>query len=1602
MPRARTTFFLAGALACLALSGRAGEAKVEVVSSGRQGMEIEVSFDRPDIEAVQFDGRQAHRVSISGCHSTVEPGKPALPQKSFLIAVPPNHEVEARLVSSEEQKIPGIWPLPAPRPTDGSAGATLDFKCYQGPGEYPQGRVSVSEPSFIGDRKVATITLFPASFQASSGTLVWRRRMRLTINFLPRPYGDRIVGPEARERYQVLDRAVDRMLLNRSTAGDWLCRPAPVKSIRLRSATDTLAYKILVDRDGMYRISYGDLAAAGISPGAFDPRTLRLYHRGQQVAVYFPGQEDGIFDPGDYFEFWGRRARGDSSYHHFYTDAEVYYLSWGGPLGARMVEEEDMPVGPGIVPAQSFIDTLHLEQDLSFVRLKRRESDQTDRWFWRQIDKDDSLALDVDLAGLKLDASQPVKLSIRVHGYTYIDDNPEPDHGLAASINGQELPPAYFDGQSPYTYYQEIPAWQLHPGANRLVIKHAPVVHAIDAFLLNWIEVCYPRGYQAQDDRLVFRRPDGLGDTLVQFTVGGFSTHIIDLYKPGVSKITGATIQPGPSGLDYQLVFNDRTYGQVDYVAVAGDTLGKLRPRTIVPNQASDLTNAGNLGQYLIVAPDTLRSQALALAAQRASQFSSAMVALTSDIYDEFGFGLASDRALKDFLQYAYDNWQTPPGYILFMGEGSWDPKNLTGRSKPDLVPVHFTRTDDFGPVADENYYACLSGDDLLPDVCLGRLAVSDPAHYAGWEAKRNSYEQHPLIDQWRRDFMLVAGWPLNSGDDFYTPSNTLASSLDPRFTVSKVYHGREGGNTQNLLEQFNEGSAVGAYYGHGGGQVWSHSTFLTVHDVPRLNNWGRWPFLTAATCYTNSFDTPDTTCLGQEFLRAQGGAIGILASSGPSWGNIIEWTTFEAIDQADLRLLGEIALYAKVQLSGGLPPGGYIAEMMTSFNLLGDPGTRLSLADKSLTATINPASISPGDSIILYLDGEFPVSSIGLFSLADSTDTTRLQRAFSITQPASAVARLAGDDSLAPGNYRGRIYLKAGASDWAAATELGVGRPAFSGYVVDPANPTDLTSIGISALAFSPSGIESVWCRYKFGARNDTLGWASRPMAVAGGDTFSLVERIMAGSYQPYLNFRLSLADTAGQVWSGQPQLCRILKRPDLIPAPDEQALRLEGRRQLALQARIKNQGELTAHQVPVSFFYAGNDSQVGAAIIDSIPAGVSAAVSIPWPDGGTRQLMCFRIDPLHTSWPLELDTSNNNSGLFQIPAEPFLYRQLGGTGGSGDTVALPDGSFRWFLPDSILEDSAVAYYGAVSINQWSPYYHQRQPGLTPAGNVVPYQGYIVGFTDSTLAAKPGRELWLGIDGHPHAEPGITGIYRFDPANSMYLLIPGTYQEPWLMGPSSKPGLFALFNKSDTTGPTISARIDRRATGWGNYIRTTSQLYHILAEDPDGVDPSSVRIWQDGVEMPASAYSIDLSPADPRSVPVLFPANLGEGHHTLEFEAADLLGNRSAIRDELDVLVSFGLYEIANYPNPVDGDLTTFYFLVGDHADRWRTDIYTIAGRHLRTLEGGYASGVHTFDWDLTDREGRRVANGVYFYVMTVWSGERAEKRTGKMAVLR
>ncbi len=68
------------------------------------------------------------------------------------------------------------------------------------------------------------------------------------------------------------------------------------------------------------------------------------------------------------------------------------------------------------------------------------------------------------------------------------------------------------------------------------------------------------------------------------------------------------------------------------------------------------------------------------------------------------------------------------------------------------------------------------------------------------------------------------------------------------------------------------------------------------------------------------------------------------------------------------------------------------------------------------------------------------------------------------------------------------------------------------------------------------------------------------------------------------------------------------------------------------------------------------------------------------------------------------------------------------------------------------------------------------------------------------------------------------------------------------------------------------------------------------------------------------------------------------------------------------------------NVPNPFNPSTTITYQI--DRPGTIRLDIYDARGRHILTLAEGVASaGVQSVSWNGTDRNGRTVASGVYFY---------------------
>ncbi len=56
------------------------------------------------------------------------------------------------------------------------------------------------------------------------------------------------------------------------------------------------------------------------------------------------------------------------------------------------------------------------------------------------------------------------------------------------------------------------------------------------------------------------------------------------------------------------------------------------------------------------------------------------------DIYEDFNYGIQNPESIRDFISWAYHEWQSPaPRFVLLAGDASWDYKN---------------------PIADDSHYA--------------------------------------------------------------------------------------------------------------------------------------------------------------------------------------------------------------------------------------------------------------------------------------------------------------------------------------------------------------------------------------------------------------------------------------------------------------------------------------------------------------------------------------------------------------------------------------------------------------------------------------------------------------------------------------------------------------------------------------------------------------------------------------------------------------------------------------------------------------------------------------------------------------------------------
>ena len=376
-----------------------------------------------------------------------------------------------------------------------------------------------------------------------------------------------------------------------------------------------------------------------------------------------------------------------------------------------------------------------------------------------------------------------------------------------------------------------------------------------------------------------------------------------------------------------------RSYLVVDETAVRAPEV-RRPPETF-------LTSIRNRADYIVLGPRAFVEAAMPLLTHRAEQGLVSQGVAIEDVFSEFGHGESSPEAIRDFLSYAYHEWKPPsPRYVLLLGDANYDFKDYSQLGVANPVPPLMVRTSYLWTVSDPTL-AAVNGDDLLPDLAIGRLPASSREEVQSMVGKILAWESADYgLDG---SAVLVADNPDRAGD-FVADAEAAALRLPPGLDQKRIYLTELGtaATRDAILDAFDSGASLMSYIGHGGIHLWADENVFNTSRLTSLAPQPRQPILLTMNCLNGYFHFPYFGSLSEELLKTEGK--GVIAAFSPSGLSLN--TPAQRLHQAMLdelfsgkhTRLGDAVLDAQETFleSGSFP------ELLSIYHLLGDPALRL------------------------------------------------------------------------------------------------------------------------------------------------------------------------------------------------------------------------------------------------------------------------------------------------------------------------------------------------------------------------------------------------------------------------------------------------------------------------------------------------------------------------------------------------------------------------------------------------------------------------------------------------------------------------------------
>ena len=659
-------------------------------------------------------------------------------------------------------------------------------------------------------------------------------------------------------------------------------------------------YKIEIGKNGLYKLTYDNLDAAGVPLSSINPENFQLFLNGEEQYIYVAGQVDKSFDPGDFIEFYGQYNDGrldkvlyrtpeeqPHEYMSLYTDTSNYYLTWTTNTPGKRVSNFYNSVYTGKVAddwiwynsvryfnaydasnsSDEFYDGSPYNSPGFFSEYTEGEG-----WFSSPIN-----TLRTAIFGVNTELYNPLGPTANYEVAVYGKSDPTGNgaivnginHEIQCTVNGTVLFSQRHRGYTKIVKKGSLSSSLIGSPTTDFDFKSIYLTRGRHA--ASYLTIDYPR-YLDMNNQSSFGWKYTGNNTYFEFTnFTGNNPWIYDLtnHQRIQGDVSGTTLQ-----------FNCFNNGEKEIFISDESEIISISPSNIKlkETQKEDYTSTNY--NYIIITNPFLASSAADYKAYRESEEGGSynvLVVETPDLYENYYYGYHHPMALKNFCKYIYDQQINHPEHVLLLGKGQayhLMRYEYSRRKFEDLVPTWGVPSSDYFFVTD------YTKDDLAPAMAIGRIPARINAEVQNYLYKLKLHETYGNTS--KVVLQLTGGEDIGEQVQLRTYQERYQEIFEAEkfggksISISKSdAQAVDSSLVSDIQSVLNDGTNLVSYFGHGASQVLE----IDMGKPQHLRNEGKYPlFLFNGCALGNSYE--DVSLPEDFLLQEKTGGIAWIASS--------------------------------------------------------------------------------------------------------------------------------------------------------------------------------------------------------------------------------------------------------------------------------------------------------------------------------------------------------------------------------------------------------------------------------------------------------------------------------------------------------------------------------------------------------------------------------------------------------------------------------------------------------------------------------------------------------------------------------------------------